>query len=64
MSISTKAAPRLQRNPVQARTAQAAREALAQDHRTDTASLAYRIGALEWHLSEMVRLVDELIRGS
>jgi hypothetical protein len=64
VSISTNAAPRLQLSLCQARTVQVAREVLAQDHGTDTASLAYRIGALEWHLSELVRLADELIRGT
>jgi len=35
-----------------------ARQALAASHGNDPAELAYRIGVLEWHLAEMLALLD------
>lgn len=37
-----------------------ARGILAQEHGHDAASLAYRLGQLEWHLGQLLALVDQL----
>ena len=46
--------------PAQAATLDQAREVLARPHGSGTHELAGRVGALEWHLAELLALVGQL----
>lgn len=48
----------------QIRTIRRAREVLAEEHGWEPGDLAARIGALTWHLGDLLALVDQLTRGA
>jgi hypothetical protein len=50
--------PRL--DPSQAARLDRARELLTAEHGHDPASMAARVGQLEWHLAELLALVDAI----